>query len=57
MCGKEFDCWDEQENFHFYSVIGYGSKYDEHELQLDLCCNCMDQIIDSCKLKPVTDRG
>ena len=57
MCGREFDFLDEQESFHFYSRLGYGSRYDNHTLRLDLCCKCMDQIIDSCKLSPVTDYG
>lgn len=58
MCGKEFSFWDKQEDFHIYSdYVGYGSKYDESTLELDLCCDCMDKIIDMCKISPVTDRG
>lgn len=53
MCGKEFDMWDEQEDFSIYREIGYGSKYDMESLELDLCCECMDKIIDSCKISPV----
>ncbi len=37
--------------------LGYGSKYDMEDLQLDLCYNCLDMFIDSCKIKPVTDHG
>ena len=56
MCGKEFDHWDLQEGFGFHSqYIGYGSKYDECSLELDLCCGCMDKIIESCEISPVTD--
>lgn len=57
MCGKKFDFWDEQEDFHFYGRIGYGSRYDEHDLRLDLCCECMDKLIDMCVIHPTTDRG
>lgn len=58
MCGREFDIWDEQEHFHFYADrIGYGSKYDDHKLRLDLCCDCMDRIIDVCKIHPTVDLG
>ena len=56
MCGKEFDTWDMQEGFYIHSsYIGYGSKYDGGSLDIDLCCNCMDKIIDACKIFPVTD--
>lgn len=56
MCGKEFDFWDEQENFHIHEQnIGYGSKYDGDKLCLDLCCNCMDKIIEMCTINPVIE--
>lgn len=56
MCGKEFDQWDEQEHFGIHKqYIGYGSRYDENHLELDLCCECMDKIIDACKIIPVDD--
>jgi hypothetical protein len=54
MCGKKFDICDEQEDFSIYRRrIGYGSKYDGHELKLDLCCECMDRIIGDCMINPV----
>ena len=56
MCGKKFDIWDEQEAFGVYERrIGYGSRYDGHGLKLDLCCNCMDKIIDQCVIHPTID--
>ena len=56
MCGREFNLFDEQERFGIHSpYIGYGSKYDECSLELDLCCDCMDKIIDACEISPVTD--
>lgn len=55
MCGKEFDIWDIQGNFSIYRAIGYGSKFDMCDLRLDLCCGCMDKIIEQCKISPITD--
>ena len=56
MCGKEFDLWDEQEDFSIIkSRIGYGSRYDDHRLELRFCCDCMDRIIDLCRIHPTTD--
>ena len=61
MCGKEFDRWKEDENFSFHSMIGRGSKYGMFEFDLDLCCNCMDRMLDKylipeCKYNPLIDR-
>lgn len=56
MCGKDLDLFDTQEGFSFWSPqIGYGSKYDGERLELDLCCDCMDRIIEQCKISPVVD--
>ena len=55
MCGKEFDVWDAQEDFNISGWIGYGSKFDGLYLQLDLCCDCMDNLIRSCKITPVSE--
>ena len=46
MCGKQFDMWDEQEDFYFVRHIGYGSKYDMMGLYLNLCCDCFDKVAD-----------
>lgn len=46
MCGKEFDMWDEQENFCFTHYVGYGSKYDFNKVDLKLCCDCFDKVMD-----------
>ncbi len=59
MCGKEFDLWDEQENFCFDHHIGYGSKYDGDKVRLNLCCDCFDKVIDTiipmCKESPIVE--
>lgn len=59
MCGKEFDFWDEQENFCFEYQIGYGSVHDGENLSLNLCCDCFDKVIDmiapQCKINPLSE--
>lgn len=52
-CGKHFDIWDTQEDFSIYRRLGYGSKHDGDDLELDICCDCMDELIDSCKVSPI----
>lgn len=54
-CGKKFNLWDTQEDFSIYRRLGYGTKYDGSTLELDLCCECMDNIIDDCKISPIVD--
>ena len=63
MCGKELDVWDLQENqdYSLHTKIGYGSKHDGDNVNLDLCCDCFDKILDKiiplCKHNPITEGG
>ena len=52
-CGKPFDIWDKQEAFHIYRELGYGTAYDGSLLELDLCCSCMDALIEECTISPI----
>lgn len=52
-CGREFDMWDEQENFSICTQCGYGTKYDGCRIELDLCCECMEKLIGECEISPV----
>ena len=45
-CGNRLNEWDIQEDFKIYSKL---------ELELDLCCKCMDELIDSCTISPIAD--
>lgn len=52
-CGKRFDMWDELNGFESEARLGFGSKYDGDILQLDLCCACMDALIEECRISPL----
>ena len=54
-CGKEMDFWDKQEEFSIHTHCGYGTKFDGSDLELDLCCDCMEELADGCKIPPVAD--
>lgn len=54
-CGKEMDFWDRQEEFSINTKCGYGTKYDGSTIELELCCDCMEELVDSCKISPVID--
>lgn len=57
MCGRELDIWDEQEGFSIHKKLGYGTKYDGEILELNLCCECMNRIIEECKIPPIIPKG
>lgn len=47
LCGKFFNAYDEQEEFGLhYCHIGYGSKYDSCDIDIDMCCDCFDKMME-----------
>ena len=54
LCGGEFDVFDEQEGFSIHKTCGYGTKFDGERLELDICCGCMEKLVDSCVVTPIT---
>ena len=52
-CGKALDEWDLGENFKIHTEVGYGSKYDLSVIDLRLCCDCFDRLVDECVLSPI----
>jgi hypothetical protein len=60
VCGKKFNMLDDQENFGIHTdEIGYGSRYDGKQINLDMCCKCFDklmsEIIPKCKINPIEE--
>lgn len=57
MCGKEFTEIDDFSGLKVNGMLGYGSKYDGDRIELNLCCDCMDTVIDAvaknCKHYPI----
>ena len=53
-CGKQLDIIDINSEFTIHKDLGYGTKYDGETLDLKLCCDCMEEIIDSCRFSPIT---
>lgn len=52
-CGKKMDIFDIQQRFSFQQQLSYGSKYDGDNLDFDICCDCMDKLIEECVIPPV----
>lgn len=57
ICGKEFDEWDTMQGFGIQTYIGFGSRHDMSMLNLHICCDCMDTIIDSCVISPIEENN
>lgn len=63
VCGKEFDVYDVHNSdvSTISGYIGYGSKYDENYIELHMCNDCFDKMIDTlidkCALPPFEKRG
>lgn len=57
ICGSKMDFWDIQEDYTIHTTAGYGSKYDEEEIEIHICCDCMDRLIDRCAISPVASRS
>ena len=53
ICGKELDFWDVQEDFTIKRRVGYGSVHDGDDIELHICCGCLDRIVAVCKVSPI----
>lgn len=56
-CGKVFDQWDLNAEAGLWIGLGYGSKHDGEGCDLDLCLNCLDELIDSCVVSPLYEQN
>jgi hypothetical protein len=60
VCGKPIDqICEDQAVVSIHNRIGYGSKYDGDEIDLDICCDCFDKLIDDftekCAINPIKE--
>jgi hypothetical protein len=55
VCGGEMDFFDVQQGFSIHTVVGYGSKHDGEIVDLHLCNNCFDHLVDSCRISPTRE--
>lgn len=53
LCGKEISIDDQMDMTSVYHTLGYSSKYDGEYLTLDICPQCLDEIIDNCVIDPI----
>lgn len=53
LCGTTYDTWDDLENFSITKKLGFGTKYDGSNLDLHLCCECLQNLVDICAISPI----
>lgn len=53
ICGKDMDFWDRQQRFDMNVDVGYGSIHDGESVELHICCDCFDKLLDRCVVSPV----
>ena len=61
VCGSIFDVTDEDANIGLHKIIEYGngSKYEGRYIDLDICVDCFDKLIEKysnrCAISPIED--
>lgn len=55
ICGKTFDDYDYFNKCELSTWAGYGSKYDGALVHISFCVDCMDKLIESCKISPIEE--
>lgn len=55
-CGATLDVCDRQSGLSFIKDMGYGSKFDGEKIEISLCCDCTDFIIEICKINQTKNK-
>ncbi len=55
-CGKQIGRMEAESSLHYHGMLGYASSYDGLEIEIDLCPNCLEWLMDELKIDPaITD--
>ena len=54
-CGRVIDIDERFPGLSYEGKAGYGSKYDDEMIHLDLCSDCFDWLIDICLIPPIDE--
>lgn len=46
ICGKKLNTLDKELGFKYNGKVGYGSVHDGEHIQLNICCDCFDKIVE-----------
>lgn len=53
VCGKRMDDWDASNGLHLDIFMGYPSDFDGDGVELDICVQCLDDLIRRCAISPL----
>ena len=60
VCGQPFTDFDENAHIGLHTRIGYGSKHDGETIDVDICCSCLDKLMDKysdkCAINPIHEK-
>lgn len=52
VCGRDIGFDNQSDVQSICCTLGYWSKYDGETIVLDICPECLDEIIESCVIDP-----
>lgn len=55
FCGRQLDIFDLNEDYSIHKILGYGTEYDGSKIDLNFCCECMNNIISKCAISPISE--
>lgn len=55
VCGKVLTRCEEKNHVKINQVIGYGSQFDGDRVDMDICNECFDKLIERCKIDPIQE--
>ena len=53
MCGRTFTPIDKYGGILIDEILGYGTKYDGEYLRINMCCECLESMIEKCVISPI----
>lgn len=57
LCGNTFDMYDLHEGYGIKRKLGYGATHDGSFVIINICCSCMQKMIDECAIPPFASIG
>lgn len=59
VCGRPFGLVDKYGGLFIDEVLGYGTKHDGERLCMNICCRCLESMIERCAILPLksTEEG
>lgn len=53
ICGKELGVLDQDSDYTMCVRMGYGTNHDLEYAEIHMCCECLDHLVETCKVSPI----